>query len=236
MKSGAIPTSNEKISFTWTDSKTQKNLFKRWSIKPTAAKFTYVKYLSFQYDESRNKSGPKSAEESINKESMKKEDKQLIIDQLQQYQEYNFYLVISLHWMQRRQAHLKKCSKQDIKLVVVKHLVAKELESSMWTMKSYPVLKGNTAIMFSNVANAPAKLIDKYKADKIPAFKGAYVQESIFVGPKALQDLINIKSKTELIGDVIALLQSPAKNLVSALQSGGTILHGVLKTLSEKDN
>ncbi|WP_298653175.1 50S ribosomal protein L10, partial [uncultured Proteiniphilum sp.] len=127
---------------------------------------------------------------------------------------------------------------QGIKLVVVKNtLLQKAFESLERDYTDlYPVLKGNTAIMFSNVANTPAKLIDKYKADKVPAFKGAYVQESFFVGEKALQDLVNIKSKTELIGDVIALLQSPAKNVISALQSGGTILHGVLKTLSEKES
>ena len=90
--------------------------------------------------------------------------------------------------------------------------------------------------MFSNVANAPAKLIDKYKANKVPSFKAAYVQESFFLGEKALKDLVNIKSKTELIGDIIALLQSPAKNVISALQSGGTLLHGVLQTLSEKED
>ena len=89
--------------------------------------------------------------------------------------------------------------------------------------------------MFSNVANAPAKLIDKYKSKKIPALKGAYVQESFFIGAETLGTLVTIKSKTELIGDVIALLQSPVKNVISALQSGGNILHGVLKTLSEKE-
>ena len=89
--------------------------------------------------------------------------------------------------------------------------------------------------MFSNVANAPAKLIDKFKANKVPALKGAYVQESFFIGGDTLQDLVNIKSKTELIGDVIGLLQSPAKNVISALQSGGNTIHGVLKTLSERE-
>jgi large subunit ribosomal protein L10 len=84
------------------------------------------------------------------------------------------------------------------------------------------------------VANAPAKLIDKHKATKIPAFKAAYVQESFFIGDKYLKDLISIKSKNEVIGDIISLLQSPAKNVISALKSGGNTIHGILQTLSEK--
>ena len=97
-----------------------------------------------------------------------------------------------------------------------------------------PILKGNTAIMFSNVANAPAKLIDKYKKKKVPALKGAYVQESFFIGAEYLPQLVSIKSKAEVIGDIIGLLQSPAKNVISALQSGGNTIHGVLQTLSER--
>ncbi|WP_286850473.1 50S ribosomal protein L10 [Proteiniphilum sp. UBA5480] len=172
---------------------------------------------------------------------MKKEDKQQIIEQiaanLQEYE--NFYLTDIATLNAVKTSNLRReCSKQEIKLLVVKNtLLQKALESLERDYKElYPVLKGNTAIMFSNVANAPAKLIDKYKADKVPVFKGAYVQESFFIGDKALKDLINIKSKTELIGDVIALLQSPAKNVISALQSGGNILHGVLTTLTEKEH
>jgi Ribosomal protein L10 len=172
---------------------------------------------------------------------MKKEDKQLIIEQiaanLKEYE--NFYLTDIATLNAAKTSKLRReCSKEDIKLVVVKNtLLQKAFESLEGNYEElYPILKGNTAVMFSNVANAPAKLIDKYKADKVPVFKGAYVQESFFIGAQLLQDLVNIKSKTELIGDVIALLQSPAKNVISALQSGGTILHGVLKTLSEKES
>ena len=101
----------------------------------------------------------------------------------------------------------------------------------------FGVLTGNTALMFSNVSSAPAKLIKKFRKDKtIPALKAAYVEESFYIGPDQLEALIHVKSKNELIGDVIALLQSPAKNVVSALQSGGNILHGVLKTLAEREN
>ena len=172
---------------------------------------------------------------------MKKEDKQQIIEQiaanLQEYE--NFYLTDIATLNAAKTSNLRReCSKQDIKLMVVKNtLLQKAFESLEENYEElYPILKGNTAIMFSNVANAPAKLIDKYKADKVPSLKGAYVQESFFVGAETLKDLVSIKSKTELIGDVIGLLQSPAKNVISALQSGGSLLHGVLQTLSEKED
>ncbi len=171
---------------------------------------------------------------------MKKEDKQQIIEQIAEgLQEYeNFYLADIASLNAARTSELRReCHKRDIKLMVVKNtLLKKAFESLDGNYEElYPILKGNTAIMFSNVANAPAKLIENNKAKKIPALKGAYVQESFFVGAEYLQELVNIKSKPELIGDVIALLQSPANNVISALQSGGNILHGVLETLSEKE-
>ncbi len=86
--------------------------------------------------------------------------------------------------------------------------------------------------MFSEVANAPAKLLKEYK-EEIPALKAAYAEESFYVGANQLDALCNIKSKNEVIADIIALLQSPAKNVISALQSGGNTIHGVLKTLGE---
>lgn len=171
---------------------------------------------------------------------MKKEDKQQIIqkiaDNLQAYE--NFYLAdIATLDAAKTSTLRRECTKEDIKLMVVKNtLLQKALELLDGNYDElYPILKGNTAIMFSNVANAPAKLIDKYKKEKIPALKGAYVQESFFIGAETLQSLVTIKSKTEVIGEVITLLQSPAKNVISALQSGGSLLHGVLKTLSEKE-
>ena len=88
--------------------------------------------------------------------------------------------------------------------------------------------------MFSNVANEPAKLIDKYSKEGVPSLKAAYVQESFYVGAENLKALVNIKSKNELIGEVIGLLQSPAKNVISALQSGGSTIHGLLETLSNR--
>lgn len=173
---------------------------------------------------------------------MKKEDKSVIIEKIaQSLQEYeNFYLAdIATLDAAKTSLLRRECSKQDIKLLVVKNTLLRkafeQLEGNYQEL--YPILKGNTAVMFSNSANAPAKLIDKYKKAKetVPALKGAYVQESFFIGANTLKDLVNIKSKTELIGEVITILQSPAKNVISALQSGGTTLHGVLKTLSEKE-
>ena len=99
----------------------------------------------------------------------------------------------------------------------------------------FGTLKGNTSIMFTDVANAPAKLIKEFrkKNDK-PLLKGAFVEESIYIGEENLDTLANLKSKEELIGDIIMLLQSPAKNVISGLQSGGNTLSGLVKTLSER--
>ena len=97
-------------------------------------------------------------------------------------------------------------------------------------------LKGNTSIMFSETGNAPAKVIKEFrKKSEKPVLKGAFVEEAIFVGDENLETLVNIKSKEEVIGDIIGLLQSPAKNVVSALKSGGGKIAGILKTLSEKE-
>ena len=98
----------------------------------------------------------------------------------------------------------------------------------------YDSLKGTTAVMFCNVANAPAKLIKDKSKDGIPGLKAAYAEESFYVGADQLDALVAIKSKNEVIADIVALLQSPAKNVISALQSGGNTLHGVLKTLGER--
>jgi large subunit ribosomal protein L10 len=173
---------------------------------------------------------------------MKKEDKSAVIEQIAStIAEYGcFYLTdITALNAERTSALRRACYNEDIKLVVVKNtLLSKALESLDTDYSPLQdVLKGNTAMMFSNVANAPAKLIKDFRKDKeIPALKAAYVEESFYIGSDQLEALIHIKSKNELIGEVVALLQSPAKNVVSALQSGGTILHGVLKTLGEKQN
>ena len=102
----------------------------------------------------------------------------------------------------------------------------------------FDTLKGSTSIMFSNNGNSPAKLIKEFKKDKKnngkPILKAAYVQECFYVGEDQLDSLVSLKTKEQLIGEIVGLLQSPAKNVISALQSGGNTLHGVLQTLSEK--
>ena len=170
---------------------------------------------------------------------MRKEDKNTIIETIAAtIKGYDhFYLTdISTLNAAKTSELRRECAKQEIKLMVVKNtLLQKALDSLEGDYSELnAVLKGNTAVMFSNVANAPAKLIGKYKKQGIPALKAAYVQEGFYVGANNLDALENIKSKSELLGDVIMLLQSPAKNVISALQSGGNTIHGVLETLSNR--
>ena len=173
---------------------------------------------------------------------MKKEDKSAVIEQIVlTLGEYGCFYVTDINALnaEKTSALRRSCFKKDIKLMVVKNTLLKKALESLDTDYSplYDSLKGNTALMFSNVSNAPAKLIKEFRKDnEIPALKAAYVEESFYVGSDQLEALVNIKSKNELIADVIALLQSPAKNVVSALQSGGNILHGVLKTLGDREN
>ncbi|MGB5554584.1 MAG: 50S ribosomal protein L10 [Flavobacteriaceae bacterium] len=131
----------------------------------------------------------------------------------------------------------RACFKSNVKLAVVKNtLLAKAMEASDKEFGELStVLKGNTSLFFSEVANAPAKLIKNFrkKTDR-PFLKGAYVEEAIYIGDENLDALVNIKSKEEMIGEIIGLLQSPAKNVISGLKSGGGKLAGILKTLSEK--
>jgi large subunit ribosomal protein L10 len=131
----------------------------------------------------------------------------------------------------------RACFKAGVQLSVVKNtLLAKAMEASDKDFGDLPsVLKGNTSMLVAEAANAPAKLIKEFrkKTDK-PFLKGAYAEESVYIGDDQLDALVNIKSREELIGDIITLLQSPAKNVISALQSGGNKLSGILTKLSEK--
>lgn len=132
----------------------------------------------------------------------------------------------------------RACFKANVRLAVVKNtLLAKAMESSDKDFGDLPsTLKGNTSIMFSETGNAPAKVIKEFrkKSDR-PLLKGAFIEEAIFIGDDKLDTLVSIKSKEEVIGDIVGLLQSPAKNVISALKSGGGKLAGILKTLSEKE-
>jgi large subunit ribosomal protein L10 len=173
---------------------------------------------------------------------MKKEDKSAIIEQLQAtLSEYaHFYLTDIGGLNAAETSNLRRtCDKQDVKLLVVKNtLLRKALENSPVNFEEiFGSLKGETSMMLSNTGNVPAKLIkdfSKASKSKKPILKAAYVEESFYIGENQLDALVSIKSKNELLGELIGLLQSPAKNVVSALQSGGTTIHGVLKTLSER--
>jgi large subunit ribosomal protein L10 len=171
---------------------------------------------------------------------MRREEKNAIIDSLAvRLKEYNhFYLTDTAELNAADTSALRrKCFENDIRLVVVKNtLLKRALEQSGVNFEElFPVLKGTTSIMFSNAGNVPAKLIKEFRrAHDKPLLKGAYVQESVYVGDNMLDALVSVKTREELIGGIIALLQSPAKNVISALQSGGTKIHGVLETLSKK--
>ena len=172
---------------------------------------------------------------------MKKEDKSLVIEKIvATLKEYSCFYITETAGLdaEKTSALRKACFKADVKLMVVKNtLLKKALETLDGDYSElYPTLKGSTSLMCSNVGNAPAKLIKSIvkKDDTLPRLKAAYVEETVYVGADQLETLANIKSKNELIADVVALLQSPAKNVVSALTSGGTKLHGILETLSNK--
>ncbi|GET27889.1 50S ribosomal protein L10 [Prolixibacter sp. SD074] len=172
---------------------------------------------------------------------MKRSEKIEVIDQLtEQINSYShFYLADTADLNAEKSNDLRRlCHKREVKLIVVKNtLLRRALENSEKEAESlYDVLKGNTSILFCNTGNVPARLIKEFsKVNKKPVLKGAYVEESTYIGADQLDVLVNIKSKEELLADVIALLQSPAKNLISALQSGGTTISGVLKTLEERN-
>ena len=173
---------------------------------------------------------------------MRKEDKATTIEMIgKTLDEYScVYLTTTSGLNAEKTSALRRaCFNDQIKMLCVKNtLLKKALEASDRDyFELYDLLHGETTLMLSNTGNAPAKLIKKFrdKNDKIPTLKGAYVEETVYVGEESLETLAHIKSKNELIADIVALLQSPAKNVVSALQSGATKLHGILETLSNKE-
>lgn len=170
---------------------------------------------------------------------MRKEDKSTIIEQIAAtVKEYgHFYLVDTTAMNAADTSALRReCYKAEIKLMVVKNsLLHKALESIEGDFSPlYGSMKGTTAVMFCNTANAPAKLLKDKAKNGVPGLKAAYAEEGFYIGADQLDALVAIKSKNEVIADIVALLQSPAKNVLSALQSGGNTIHGVLKTLGER--
>jgi large subunit ribosomal protein L10 len=172
---------------------------------------------------------------------MNKEQKIQIIDSLtEEINASNHFYLTDISEMNAEQtsALRRACFEKQIKLVVVKNSLLKlALEKAEGEFDGvYDVLKGSTSLMLTETGNLPAKLIKEFrKENDKPILKAAYVEESVYVGDNELEALSTIKSKEELIGDIVALLQSPIKNVVSSLESGKNILAGVVKTLSEKE-
>ncbi len=174
---------------------------------------------------------------------MKRSEKLEIIDNLtEQINSHNHFYLADIEGLNAEDSSdlRRLCFTKDVKLVVVKNtLLRKAIENSEKNAEEiYDVLKGNTSVMFSDTGNVPARLIKEFskknKNDK-PLLKAAFVEESVYVGENQLDVLTSIKSKDELIGDLVALLQSPMKTVIGQLQSGGNKIHGVLQTLSEKE-
>jgi len=174
---------------------------------------------------------------------MKKEDKNVLIGQIKEaLDKYSVvYLANTTSLNAERTVDLRRAAfKAGIKMMVVKNTLLKKAMEQCDVDYSglYDAMAGPTTLLLCDTGNVPAKLIKEFRGKKetIPGFKAAYVEETTFVGEEQLDALVALKSKNELIGDIVALLQSPAKNVVSALQSGGGKLHGILETLSKKED
>ena len=171
---------------------------------------------------------------------MKRSEKLEVIEQLtNEINSYSHFYIADISGLNAEvTSNLRRlCSKREVKLVVVKNkLFRKALENSNKdTAELYDVLKDTTSVLFSNTGNVPARLIKEFsKKNKKPVFKAAFVEECAYIGESQLDALIDVKSKEELIGGIISMLQSPIKNVVSALQSGGQTISGVLKTLEQR--
>jgi large subunit ribosomal protein L10 len=172
---------------------------------------------------------------------MNKEEKDQVIEALvvKFNETKNFYLTDTSSLTVEKTNNLRRlCFKRNIELKVVKNTLLRKAFDRLDLDYSplYDILKGSTAVMFTESVNEPAKLIKEFRKNDVkPSLKGAYVEESFYIGDDQLDALISIKTKNEVIGEIIGLLQSPAKNVVSALQSGGGKIAGIVKTLSERN-
>jgi large subunit ribosomal protein L10 len=171
---------------------------------------------------------------------MKVEQKSQIVDQLvKDLADYAHVYVtdISGFTVETVNQLRRTCFRKDIKLKVVKNTILKRAmdQSPVDYSELYPALVGPTSIMLAQTGNAPARLIKEFrKKGAKPAVKAAFIEEATYFGDNQLDFLCNVKSREELIGDLVGLLQSPAKNVISALQSGGNKVAGIVKTLSER--
>lgn len=173
---------------------------------------------------------------------MTKEEKKVAIEELKDALGgiKNLYLADIAGLNATQTSNLRKaCFNENIRLQVVKNtLLAKAMEASDHDFSELKnILQGNTSLMFSETGNAPAKVIKNFrkKSDK-PILKGAFIEEAIYLGDDQLDKLVAIKSKDELIGEIITLLKSPTKKIITSLQSGGGKLSGILKSLSERQS
>ncbi|WP_194765890.1 50S ribosomal protein L10 [Tamlana sp. I1] len=172
---------------------------------------------------------------------MTREEKSLVIEELTAdlANNANIYLADISGLNAGTTSDLRRAAfKANVQMAVVKNtLLAKAMEASDRDFGDLPsVLKGNTSVMYSETGNVPAKLIKTFrKKSEKPLLKGAFIEEAVYIGDAQLDMLVDIKSKEELLGEIIGLLQSPAKNVVSALKSGGSTIAGLIKTLSEKE-
>ncbi|MBN3034401.1 MAG: 50S ribosomal protein L10 [Bacteroidales bacterium] len=171
---------------------------------------------------------------------MNKDEKNQLIDSLAEELSASdvFYITDISDLNAKGASDLRRiCFKKEVRLRVVKNTLLKRAmeKSNKGLDQLYPVLNGPTSIMFAGSGNVPARLIREFrKTSSRPVLKGAYIQEMIFLGDDQLNILENLKTREELIADIVALLQSPARNVIMALQSGGQKLSGIMKTLSEK--
>lgn len=170
-----------------------------------------------------------------------REEKEKIVELLQDRfnESANFYLAdMSQLSVNDTNIFRRRCYEEGIHVQVVKNnLIKKALENANITDESlYEIISGPSSVMFADNINAPAKIIQEFrKTHDRPLLKGAYVEETLYVGDDQLETLAALKSREELIGDIVGILQSPMKNVVSALQSGGNKLSGILKTLEERE-
>jgi large subunit ribosomal protein L10 len=172
---------------------------------------------------------------------MKKEDKNKIIDSLvESFNSCNNYYFtdISNITVEKANKLRRSCFSKNVKVKVAKNSLIKKallrIDENNFN-ELFGTLKGSTAILFSETANMPAKVIKEFrKTSDRPILKSAFIDSSIFTGDNQLDALASLKSKNELIGEIIGLLQSPAQNVISALQSGGGKIAGILKTLEQR--
>lgn len=174
---------------------------------------------------------------------MRKEDKSAVVERLAGLLEkYPHFYIVDLSNLDAEKTSMfrRSCNESAVKLMMVKNTLLRRALADHETDFSelYSTLKGNTALLFSENANAPAKVIKEFRKKEkdlsTPELKGAYVQEGFYVGANNLDTLVAIKSREELVAEVVSLLESPIKNVLSSLQSAGTTIHGVLQTLESR--